>query len=76
MHPISENYHMSIQSLVANVRFKISPNLSVAAGPSISHIYSGNDKYVYKPEYSFVNYRIDRKNQLVVSARAALSVNF
>jgi hypothetical protein len=76
MHPISEDYHSQIQSFAANIRFKISPNLQIAAGPSISHVYFDNEMYYEKPEYSFLNHSINAKNRLVIAARAALTVNF
>jgi hypothetical protein len=76
MHPICINQQMQIHSLVANIRFKLSPNLQIAVGPSISHVSLDKDSNFYKPEYYFLNHKIDQKNRLVIGARAALSVNF
>ena len=76
MQPVSKNQQMQIQSFAANIRFKLSPHLQIAAGPSISHIWSEKDSYLYQPEYHFLNHSINSKNRLVIAARAALSVNF
>ena len=75
-HPVSKDQQTHIQSLTGNIRFNILPNIQLAAGPSISHIYSERNDYYYKPEYYFLHHRIDQKNRLVVSTRAALSVSF
>ena len=76
MHPVSEESHIQIQSFAANIRIRLLPNLQIAAGPSISHVYMYNDNYSYKPEYYIINHKINHKNRLVIGARAALSVNF
>jgi hypothetical protein len=77
MQPLGINYHSQIQSITANIRYKITPHLQIAAGPSIAHIYAENENNLFKPDYSFVNSTIiNHRNQLVVSARAALSINF
>ena len=76
VHPVYKNNLTQISSFVGYFRCKLSPNMQIAAGPSVVHVYTGSDKFSYQPIYSIVNYRIDYKNQLVVSARAALSVNF
>jgi hypothetical protein len=76
IQPFSRDNQMQIHSFAGNIRFKISSNLQIAAGPSISHIYLYNGNDLYKPEYNFVNHKINDKNRLVIGARAALSVNF
>ena len=75
--PIGINYHMQIQSLVGNISYKLSPHMQIAAGPSISHIYTENENNLYNPRYYFLNTSvINNRNRIVVGARAALSINF
>jgi hypothetical protein len=76
IQPVSKGNQMQIQSFVGNFRFKISPNLQIAAGPSLMHAYFYDGYSSYKPVYSFINYSINDKNRFLVGARAELSVNF
>lgn len=73
---ISKDNQMQLQSFVGNIRYKLSPNLQIAAGPSVTHVYMDKSEYSYKPMYAIVNHQINPKNRLVVGAGVAISVNF
>lgn len=74
--PVSKDNQVQISTFVGNFRFKLSPHLSIAAGPSVIHAYINDEYASYKPVYSIVDHPLNSKNRLLVSARAALSVNF
>ena len=76
IQPVSKDNLTQISSFVLNLRYQIAPHLQLAAGPSLSHVFSDNDSYLYKPKYHIIHHRIDHKNQLVLGFRAALSIIF
>ena len=76
MYPVSKEPQTQIQSFVGNFRYKLTPHLQLAAGPSVAHVFSDNDEYTYKPVFHILDHRFDSKNRLVIGFRAAISVNF
>jgi len=74
--PIGKDFQLQFHSFVGNIGYQLSPHLQIAAGPSVTHVYSDKSDYFYKPAYSIVNHQINSHNRLVVGARIALGVNF
>jgi hypothetical protein len=73
---VSTKNGLLLSSFACNLSYQITPFLQIAAGPSVTHAWFQNAESPYKPVYRFIDYKINDKNRLIVSAGAALSIHF
>jgi hypothetical protein len=74
--PLNYDHGMQISSLACNLSYQITPFLQISAGPSVTHAYFGKAETQFKPAYHFIDHKINDKNRLILSARAAIGITF